>query len=259
MFLAYAASLRSAQLGRQVGAAILTDRGDVLAVGCNEVPRAGGGSYWPVDNDQRDHKVGRDSNDERKRTIANDILDRLKVPESERSVAIKALEGGLLFDITEFGRAVHAGTSTVGATLYASTFPCHNCARHIIASGIRRVVFIEPYPKSQAGQLHKDAIRLDHSGKIKGKSRIPFDPFVGIGPRRYADLFAAKLASGFTIERKDDDGLVVEWSEGGASLRVPLQPISYLQREQLAADEMDRISSRARTDERQNELFPRAI
>lgn len=42
MFLAYAASLRSAQLGRQVGASVLSPVGDVIAVGCNEVPRAGG-------------------------------------------------------------------------------------------------------------------------------------------------------------------------------------------------------------------------
>lgn len=41
MFLAYAASLRSGQLGRQVGAAIATRDGDVLAVGCNDVPKAG--------------------------------------------------------------------------------------------------------------------------------------------------------------------------------------------------------------------------
>ncbi|MDN3612645.1 hypothetical protein QWZ16_23945 [Vibrio ostreicida] len=26
-------------------------------------------------------------------------------------------------------------------------FPCHNCAKHIVASGIKRVVYVEPYPK----------------------------------------------------------------------------------------------------------------
>src|SRR5262249_19134391 len=41
MFLAFAASLRSAQLGRQVGAVVTTADGDVLATGCNDVPRAG--------------------------------------------------------------------------------------------------------------------------------------------------------------------------------------------------------------------------
>ena len=83
--------------------------------------------------------------------------------------------GGLrntkIFEITEYGRAVHAemdallncasaGVSPKGATLFTTAFPCHNCTRHIIAAGISRVVSIEPYPKSQAVDLHGDAIRL---------------------------------------------------------------------------------------------------
>src|SRR5438093_13770043 len=46
MFLAQAAALRSLSLSRQVGAAISTDEGDIVAVGTNEVPKAGGGLYW---------------------------------------------------------------------------------------------------------------------------------------------------------------------------------------------------------------------
>src|ERR1035437_10141212 len=105
MFLAFASSLRSAQLARQVGAAILNSRGDTLAVGCNEVPRAGGGSYWPGDPDSRDHKIGRDSNDSRKDVIANDILNRLRIPAAVRAGALRPLHDSLLFDITEFGGA----------------------------------------------------------------------------------------------------------------------------------------------------------
>lgn len=65
--MAYSASLRSAQFGRQVGAAITSQDGDILSVGCNEVPKAGGGQYWERDEgDERDHLKGLDSNDERK-------------------------------------------------------------------------------------------------------------------------------------------------------------------------------------------------
>lgn len=46
MFMAFGASLRSAQLGRQVGAAITNSSGDLIAIGCNEVPGPGGGQYW---------------------------------------------------------------------------------------------------------------------------------------------------------------------------------------------------------------------
>jgi cytidine deaminase len=46
MFHAQAAALRSAELGRQVGAAVTDNAGELLAGGTNEVPRAGGGVYW---------------------------------------------------------------------------------------------------------------------------------------------------------------------------------------------------------------------
>src|SRR5262249_42746961 len=119
------------------------------------------------------------------------------------------------------------GTSPIRATLFATTFPCHNCARHIVAAGLSRVVFIEPYPKSQAGELHKDSIRLDHSQtSSSNRKHVPFDPFVGIGPRRYTDLFAVKPAGGIRIERKDDQGYTLPWNVGVVSPRIPLQPIS---------------------------------
>lgn len=46
MFLAKAAALRTLDLSRQVGAAIFSKTGEILTLGSNEVPKAGGGSYW---------------------------------------------------------------------------------------------------------------------------------------------------------------------------------------------------------------------
>lgn len=46
MFFAKAAALRSLDLSRQVGAAIVSADGDLLTTGCNEVPKFGGGLYW---------------------------------------------------------------------------------------------------------------------------------------------------------------------------------------------------------------------
>ena len=67
MFLAYSASARSGALARQVGAAILSCRGDLLAAGCNDVPAAGGGLYWEGGGeDHREHITGEDSNDRQK-------------------------------------------------------------------------------------------------------------------------------------------------------------------------------------------------
>ena len=42
--------------------------------------------------------------------------------------------------------------------MYVTTFPCHNCAKHIIAAGLERVVYLEPYPKSRAKTLYDEDI-----------------------------------------------------------------------------------------------------
>src|SRR5690606_9725954 len=84
----------------------------------------------------------------------------------------KPLAGTMVASLLEFGRIVHAemaaicdaatrGVSIRHGTLYCTTFPCHMCARHIIASGIDRVVYIEPYPKSRAKHLYRRAIQVD--------------------------------------------------------------------------------------------------
>jgi deoxycytidylate deaminase len=248
MFLAYAAALRSGQLARQVGAAIRSAGGNIVAVGCNDVPSAKGGLYWPGAIDQRDHIIGFDSNDFEQSAIVRDLLKRLKITLDQKT-ALALLKNSKLMDITEYGRAVHAemdalltcartGVGTVGATLFTTTFPCHNCTRHIIASGIKRVVYIEPYPKSMASKLHKDSIELPGTRAFDmkdGRVRIPFEAFVGIGPRRFFDLFSMRMSSGYPTKRKRQDGRTVRWLRDKSSPRIQMVPTSYTQREQIAA------------------------
>lgn len=246
MFLAYSASLRSAQLARQVGASIRSKTGDIIAVGCNDVPSPRGGLYWPGSEDERDHVRKYDSNDLQVRRIIDDLLNRLggNISKPKKEI-LDLLRGSLLSDVSEFGRAVHAemdalfscarnGVPPIDAELFATTFPCHNCTRHIITSGIRRVVYIEPYPKSMAAKLHKDAVILG-TRKHKGDRRIPFEAFVGIGPRRFFDLFSMKLSRGSEVRRKEN-GRVVKFDRGKATPRIQMLPSSYLMREQLAAE-----------------------
>lgn len=257
MFLAYAASARSGALARQVGAAILSADGDLLAVGCNDVPRPGGGLYSDDDgnHDYRDWTEGGDANDEQKREIVTLAENKFRaLQDSDSSLEPKVLEkfrtavARAVNDITEFGRDVHAemdaittcarvGVAIKGATLFTTTFPCHNCTRHIVASGIKKVVYIEPYPKSKAGELHGDAVCFTED-KDAGDQRIPLIPFVGIGPRRFFDLFSLNLSTGNSIERKVG-GEVVGWSfEDNAKPRVPLPPTSYMDREQLVSQKI---------------------
>ena len=64
MYLAYSASLRTADLSRQVGAAILSQGREVIAIGTKARSLlAMGGQYWEdATNDSRDFQKGYDSN-----------------------------------------------------------------------------------------------------------------------------------------------------------------------------------------------------
>ncbi len=251
MFLAYAASVRSGSLARQVGASIMSASGDLLAAGCNDVPSPRGGLYWEDDGeeDRRDHKIGFDANDDQKKKIIDQAVTLFAAlapghPEDAGTVsALKSAVKEAIANVTEFGRSVHAemdaittcarnGIGIAGATLYTTTFPCHTCTRHIIACGFKRVIYAEPYPKSQAGQLHGDAICFTNSKDCKTDlAKIPFLPFVGIGPRRFVNLFSLRLSDGYRIERKHE-GKILTWSlENDARPRVPLLSTSYLERE----------------------------
>ncbi len=223
-FAAQGAALRSAELGRQVGAAICSPGGAVLALGTNEVAKPGGGSHWEEDADEADHREfrfsDRDTNRKYQERIADDVVSRIKQRLNEAVVAASGKEAakrsgpmidqlanffsesigkGSLRDLTEYGRAVHAemdalldaarrGVAVEGATLYVTTFPCHTCARHIVAAGIERVVYISPYPKSRAEELHGDALTI---ASTTADGRVSFEPFVGVAPRRYLQAFDA--------------------------------------------------------------------
>ena len=214
MFQAAAAARRSAEMGRQVGAAVCTRDGSVVAVGANEVPKAGGGFYWEGDeHDARDVALGVDASKKYRRELSEQVDSELRKANLLRDDAdpervLTAIESSPVSDIIEFVRAVHAemaaltdaarrGVAVAGDTLYVTTFPCHHCARHIVAAGIRRVVYVSPYPKSRAEDLHSDSLVLGRPEE--GDPRVGFEPFVGLGPRRYLDLFDYG-------ERKQADG-----------------------------------------------------
>jgi hypothetical protein len=136
-----------------------------------------------------------------------------------------------------------SGVSPVGGVLYTTTFPCHNCTRHIIAAGIERVIYIEPYAKSRAEELHNDAIVIEEKTRDVAKGirrKVPFTPFVGVGPRKYFDLFSLSLSRGFELVRKRE-GEMIKTSGSERCIRVPMSPFSYIQREAIAIKELDSL------------------
>lgn len=216
MYAAWSASLQSSCLSRQVGAAILDRSGQLIATGTNDVPKFDGGLY--EEGDKYDHRCfkraqngdsGFCRNDKTKQEIYQDIFTRL----SEGGVlkdsgvdehAVRSLiEKTTIADLIEFSRAVHAEMDALislsrsgaggskGGTLYSRTYPCHSCARHIVAAGIHDVIYIEPYTKSRAISLHADSlcestILTSQEDKVK---KVHFRLFTGVAPRRFAALF----------------------------------------------------------------------
>lgn len=269
MYAAKSASLRSADLSRQVGAAAFTDDGELITQGCNEVPKAMGGTYWDTEiPDNRDVKLGHDPNDVIKMELLRELFDKMKegnllsdyaksfgspadmvdVFTKKRTKGSTEKDGPLancaVLDLTEFGRVVHAemcaicdaarlGRSLKGSTLYVTTFPCHNCTKHILAAGIKCVVYIEPYPKSRARQLHKDEIDIE---KIS-EGKVSFLPFLGISPVRYRDIFQRG--------KRKQDGKALPYMTDPPSPMMEPATTAYLENE---ADEwgklvLDRTSS----------------
>lgn len=242
---AYAASLQSSCLSRQVGAALLSKSGELIATGTNDVPKFGGGVYDEASTpDHRCHawvwdpdgmKFQGCHNDRRKATLREDIgrwlaanlsdalaeaaypppqgLDNVKrardaaVPRIREFLASSpAVLDGLpgIKDLIEYSRAIHAemsallsaarsGVSPVGGTLYCTTYPCHSCARHLITAGVSKVLYIEPYVKSLASELHSDAITNELPKAASAISpKMVIVPFTGVGPRMYEDFFVKR-------------------------------------------------------------------
>jgi cytidine deaminase len=115
--------------------------------------------------------------------------------------------------------AARRGAAVEGARLFTTTFPCHNCARHIIGAGIQQVIYREPYEKSLASALHKDAIVVDSTTGANGK--VVFRRFVGVGPPQYLGLFAKRV-------RKDEKGKRVDWKEASAIPHLITTETAYL-------------------------------
>jgi deoxycytidylate deaminase len=213
MYGATSAAAESACLSRQVGAVIANIDGDIIGMGNNDVPKFGGGLYSREDGDN-DHRCFQwrgkiCHNDFRK----EEILSRIAIALGEAGIfdsksgtidlkrqakAIDVLHSSDVRNLIEFSRAVHAEMEAIisvarngkagliGGTLYSTTFPCHSCARHIVAAGIKRVIYIEPYTKSLALNLHEDTISIH---EVERDKKVVFLQYEGVAPRNMIRLF----------------------------------------------------------------------
>lgn len=163
MAMAYAASQQSSCLKRKVGAVIVDGFGNVISSGFNEVPKYENpceGEYLECYRDWS----------------CKDFFGTLKgkIPE------VKGREDDLRkvfrskFKILDYCRALHAEENAIlnlarngsggllgDCTLYTTTYPCRQCANRIANVGIKRVVYVEPYPDEEAKVILRGADVVD--------------------------------------------------------------------------------------------------
>jgi deoxycytidylate deaminase len=154
-----------------------------------------------------------------------------------------------IMNIIEFGKPVHAemsaildaayrGISLKNTILYVTTFPCHECARHIIGVGIKKVVYIEPYPKSLVLDLHGEEVEIEQlNHKNNNETKIEFVPFTGIAPRQYPILFKM-------LPRKDKKGNKITNTKNIMYPRVAEVSWSYVKKEERAISELNNIDKK---------------
>jgi len=268
MFHAFSAARRSSDLSRQVGAVVANDRGDIVAMGCNEVPRIGGGSYWEDENrpdyDRRDFRLGWDQSAAFRKEIITEVIAEVRaegwLPDEYDEMADSdvaehfintgkglAFKGKRISSILEYGRIVHAelsalmdsarrGVSVSGHSLFCTTFPCHMCARHIIASGLLRVVYIEPYPKSLAKRLYEKEISVD--GDLESlPGAVKFEPFVGIAPKHYMAWFEFE-------RRKNDKGYADKTEIDLSKRKVAVRDVDRSNEEAILIAELSKLENK---------------
>ncbi len=254
MYQAKSSAGNSACLSRQVGATITNKNGVVIARGWNDVPKFKGNLYQNENDSKRCKDLGYCSNVTHREDILQDIeleIDQVLNGKSKDKLSLltdisedtkkimEVIRNSRFKNIIEYSRSIHAemhaiiigsqmtSDNMVGGNLYCTTYPCHNCARHIILAGIEKIYYIEPYKKSLGITLHWDALTEDEDDSTKVRI-LPYD---GVSPRRYLDFFGMKE------ERKNKDGKIVKIDMKNVTPRnrVSLQAIPTLENQAIHA------------------------
>jgi dCMP deaminase len=129
MTIAEYVATRTTCLRRAVGAIVVKDR-RILATGYNGAPS----------------KVTHCK-------TAGCLREKLNVPSGTRHEICR----GLHAEQNAIIQAAKSGTNLYGSTIYCTTQPCIVCAKMIINTGIKEIVFREAYPDDLSLQMLKEA------------------------------------------------------------------------------------------------------
>ena len=171
------------------------------------------------------------------RTLAEMALKKGGVLYRSEVMSQLAMERSVHAEMAALTDAARRTIAVGGCYLYTTTFPCQNCAKHIIASGIAKCVYVEPYPKSRALELHNDALLTEHVDAAEETKKTVLEPFMGIAPRQYLDLFTP-------IQRMSESGEMISFNPQTAKPKMKSQFSMYIDEESKLLNLAVRLSSR---------------
>ncbi len=154
MAAAYTSGRRSKCYKRKVGAIIADKYNRIISSGFNGVP---------IGLQECKSHYGKCYRDIKRKEISEKICNNLNVDIENGCNAVKSN-----VKLLELCRSLHGeesailnlvgrGTDLSGSTMYVTTFPCNLCANKIVQSGIKNVVYFEPYPVQEAKEIFKEA------------------------------------------------------------------------------------------------------
>ena len=158
MAMAYALSQRSSCMQRKVGAIIVDENKNVISSGYNEVPKPEDSCRGKYTKCYRKYK--------REKFYEALIAENIILSDNKEAFEKLFKEN---FKILDLCRALHAEENAIlnlarnsvavnleKCTIYTTTHPCGLCANKIAHVGIQNVVYLEPYPDSEAVTILED-------------------------------------------------------------------------------------------------------
>ena len=141
MTIAFQVASRTTCIRRSVGAVFVKDK-RILATGYNGAPS------------KIEHCIS-----------AGCIRERKNIPSGKHHELCR----GLHAEQNAIIQAAKSGTNLCGSTLYCTTQPCIVCAKMLINTGIKEIVYTNPYPDELSANMLKEAkveIRIIEDFKV---------------------------------------------------------------------------------------------
>lgn len=211
MHLAYSISLESTCIQRQVGAVIADEKNRVISTGYNNTPPKSLSCYVRYSEcfrrkKKREHIDNIKNNKMKYCFNCGKKLDVSSLSSRDNKFNCNSCGEDFLELIPwkglDYCRSLHAEENAILSkpyllddsrkfTIFSTTFPCMLCAKKIATSGIKKVVFVEPYPVQEAEEILKE-------------NNVDIEPFEGVKSLRFNWIFRkrGKFLKDSAIKRK---------------------------------------------------------